>query len=156
MTKLQRWKRDKWLPGVRDGVKAGKKGCDYKKATCADGNILLLFSNNVSNWLWYQTTVLHHATREKELSKGYLGSRISVISYNCFSTWNYLKITNHIFLKRSTKVSKNNNSPVSNRRFKQFKHLPRTAHWHRVVTFWHPKSFCQKGTVWIMTSFMKT
>jgi len=25
MTKLQRWKRDKWLPGVRDGVKAGKK-----------------------------------------------------------------------------------------------------------------------------------
>lgn len=26
MTKLQRWKRDKWLPGVRDGVKAGKKG----------------------------------------------------------------------------------------------------------------------------------
>ena len=29
--------------------------------------------------LWYQTTILHHVTREGELGKGYLGSGISVL-----------------------------------------------------------------------------
>ena len=46
-----------------------RRGCGYKRATCTDGNILL-FSNNVSNRLWYQTTVLHQLPGRRNSVKG--------------------------------------------------------------------------------------
>lgn len=64
MTKLQRWKRDKWLPGVRDGVKAGKKDVTIKGNMCGWKHFYF-FSNNVVNCCGTKLQFLHHATRRR-------------------------------------------------------------------------------------------
>lgn len=102
VTNLQKWRLDKWLPGViREGGQTG--GCGCKRAARGDlrgvGTVLYLDYINVNILVvifYYGFVMYFHVGK---LGKGSMGDL-------CITCYNFLWIYNYLKIKRLVKILK--------------------------------------------------